>query len=130
MQRYSLASKIAYHLLSSRDTHSAMLTPRHMLSCPDSDNLVELHELVENVLDSDAFVLIQSKEALLDPRCLLELYTAATTGIPIVTLACSGDQSYDAAAAEDHLLHLLDLLPHFRRLDYFVFLLLYHLIHY
>ena len=55
-----------------------------------------------------ARVLLQSKEALSDPRCLLELYTAATAGIPIVLLACSSQNQdrYDAAVAEEHLLHL------------------------
>ena len=36
---------------------------------------------------------------------MLELYAAATAGIPIVSLACSG-KGYDFAAAEDYLLHL------------------------
>ena len=45
--------------------------------------LVDLRELAGNVLNSDVLVLLQSTEALLDPRCLLELYTAATAGIPI-----------------------------------------------
>ena len=42
--------------------------------------------------------------------CLLELYTAATAGIPIVSLVCSG-KGYDFAAAEDHVLHLDTSLP-------------------
>ena len=50
-------------------------------------------------------VLLQSEEVLFRPWCLLELYAAATAGIPIVSLACSG-KGYDFAAAEDHLLHL------------------------
>ena len=42
---------------------------------------------------------------LTSPWCLLELYTAATAGIPIVSLVCSG-KGYDVAAAQDHLIHL------------------------
>ena len=55
-------------------------------------------------------VLLQSEEVLLRPWCLLELYAAATAGIPIVSLVCSG-KGYDFAAAEDHLLHLDTSLP-------------------
>ena len=55
-------------------------------------------------------MLLQSEEVLFRPWCLLELYAAATAGIPIVSLACSG-KGYDFAAAEDHLLHLDTSLP-------------------
>ena len=52
-------------------------------------------------------MLLRSNEALSDPRCLLELYTAITADIPIVLLACSRHKGrYDAAAAVEHLLHL------------------------
>ena len=71
----------------------------------DSDDLGDLRELINHVLDSDVVVLLQSKDVLTRPWCLLELYAAATAGIPIVALACSG-KGYDFAAAEDHLLHL------------------------
>ena len=76
----------------------------------DSDNLGDLRELIGHVLDSDVVVLLQSEEVLFRPRCLLELYVAATAGIPIVSLACSG-KGYDFAAAEDYLLHLDTSLP-------------------
>ena len=55
-------------------------------------------------------MLLQSERVLLRPWCLLELYTAAAAGIPIVSLVCSG-KGYDFAAAEDHLLHLDTSLP-------------------
>jgi len=74
-------------------------------TCTDSDNLSDLRELIGHVLDSDVVVLLQSEEVLFRPWCLLELYAAATAGIPIVSLACSG-KGYDFAAADDHLLHL------------------------
>ena len=76
----------------------------------DSDNLGDLRELIGHVLDSDVVVLLQSEEVLFRPWCLLELYVAATAGIPIVSLACSG-KGYDFAAAEDYLLHLDTSLP-------------------
>ena len=50
-------------------------------------------------------VVLQSKDVLTQPRCLLELYTAAVAGIPIVSLVCSG-KGYDFASSQDHLLHL------------------------
>ena len=78
---------------------------RPFFSPTDSDNLGDLRELIDHVLDSDVVVLLQSEEVLFRPWCLLELYAAATAGIPIVSLACSG-KGYDFAAAEDHLLHL------------------------
>ena len=55
-------------------------------------------------------MLLQSEEVLFRPWCLLELYTAAAAGIPIVSLACSG-KGYDFAAAEDFLFHLDTSLP-------------------
>ena len=55
-------------------------------------------------------MLLQSEGVLTRPWCLLELYAAATAGIPIVSLVCSG-KGYDSAAAEDHLLHLDTSLP-------------------
>ena len=79
-------------------------------TCTDSDNLGDLRELIGHVLDSDVVVLLQSEEVLFRPWCLLELYAAATAGIPIVSLVCSG-KGYDFAAAEDHLLHLDTSLP-------------------
>ena len=73
--------------------------------CADSDDGDDLRELIRHVLDSDAVVLLQSDDVLAHPRCLLELYAAATAGIPIVSLVCSG-KGYDFAAAEDYVLHL------------------------
>ena len=75
------------------------------LSYADSNNLGDLRELSGHVLDSDVVVLLQSEDVLTRPWCLLELYAAATAGIPIVSLVCSG-KGYDFAASEDHLLHL------------------------
>ena len=76
----------------------------------DSDNLGDLRELIDHVLDSDVVVVLQSKDVLTRPWCLLELYAAVTAGIPIVSLVCSG-KGYDFAAAEDYLLHLDTSLP-------------------
>ena len=50
-------------------------------------------------------MLFQSEEVLFRPQRLLEIFAAATAGIPIVSLVCSG-KGYDFVAAEDHLLHL------------------------
>ena len=82
----------------------------HLSSPTDSDNTGDARELIGNVLNSDVVVLFQSSGVLSSTRCLLELYTAATAGIPIVSLVCSG-KGYDSTATEDHLLHLDTRLP-------------------
>ena len=84
------------------DTNARALT---LTRTADSDDLGDLRELISHVIDSDVVVLLQSEEVLNRPWCLLELYAAATAGIPIVSLVCSG-KGYDFAAAEEHLLHL------------------------
>ena len=81
-----------------------------MCRTADAGNRGDSRELIGHVLDSDVVVLFQSEEVLFCPRRLLELYTAAAAGIPIVSLVCSG-KGYDFAAAEDHLLHLDTSLP-------------------
>ena len=80
------------------------------LFCTGSGNRGDPRELISHVLDSDVVVLFQSAEVLFRPQRLLEVFAAATAGIPIVSLVCSG-KGYDAAAAEDHLLHLDTSLP-------------------
>ena len=74
------------------------------------ETCADLQERIANVRDSDVLVLFQSEEVLTRPSCLLELYAAATAGVPIVSLTCSG-KGYNIAAAEDHLLHLDMSLP-------------------
>jgi len=55
-------------------------------------------------------ILFQSKKVLERPWCLLELYAAATNGIPIVALSCAG-KGYDFGAATEFLTHLDTALP-------------------
>ena len=55
-------------------------------------------------------ILFQSKKVLERPWCLLELYAAATNGIPIVALSCAG-KGYDFGAATEFLTHLDKALP-------------------
>ena len=76
----------------------------------DSDNLQDLRELIQHVLDSNVLIIFQSKKVLERPWCLLELYAAATNGIPIVALSCAG-KGYDFGAAADFLTHLDTALP-------------------
>ena len=82
---------------------------------------------MDHVKDSDALLLFLSKEVLLRPwsvapdlriaslisleryprerRCLIELDTAITNGVPIVALNCIG-KKYDFAGSVDFMLHL------------------------
>ena len=88
------------------------MTPKRviLLAHTDSDNLHDLRELIQHVIDSSVLVVFQSKKVLERPWCLLELYAAATHGIPIVALCCSG-KGYDFGAATDFLTHLDSALP-------------------
>ena len=60
---------------------------------------------MDNVKDSDALLLFQSKDVLQSPWRLIELDAAITHGVPIVAVSCVG-KKYDFVAAEDYLLHL------------------------
>ena len=68
----------------------------------DSDNHSDLHD----VRSSECVVLFQSKGVLTRPWCLIELYTAATSGVPSVCLRILGSFPYDFALAADFLAHL------------------------
>ena len=52
----------------------------------DSDNLTDLRNLLNNVAESDALVLLYTQGVLSRPWCLLELHTAATNNVPIIVL--------------------------------------------
>ena len=71
----------------------------------DSDHLGDPRVLMDHVKDSDALLLIQSKEVLHRPWCLIALDAAITHGIPIVALTCVG-KGYDFVTAADFLHHL------------------------
>ena len=61
--------------------------------------------LVDQVKDSDALVLFQSRDVLHHPWCLIELDAAITHSVPLVLLSCVG-KKYDFVGAVDFLLHL------------------------
>ena len=61
--------------------------------------------LVDHVKNSDTLVLMQSKEVLHRPWCLIALDAAITHGVPIVALTCVG-KGYDFVTAIDFLHHL------------------------
>lgn len=56
----------------------------------DSDDLRDLGQLKQHVRDSACIVLIQSKNVLTRPYCLIELLTAIEYGVPIVGLCLCG----------------------------------------
>ena len=53
----------------------------------DSDQLGDLRLLLAAAKDSDVLVLVQTKEVLLRPYCLAEIYTAIIHKVPIVCVA-------------------------------------------
>ena len=61
--------------------------------------------IVNRVKDSDVLLLLQSRDVLHSPWCLIELEAAITYGVPIVGLLCVG-KNYDVDVAADILLHL------------------------
>ena len=80
-----------------------------MLGCPvflDSDNLNDLRELLEHVRNCDVLVLLQTTGLLSRPWCLLEIYTAIKSEIPIVAINIKGAHPYDYADAADFLENL------------------------
>ena len=52
----------------------------------DSDDLSDLRKLCEQVVQSDVLILLLTKDVLTRPWCLIELYTAVTNRVPIVTV--------------------------------------------
>lgn len=67
----------------------------------DSDDLLDLRELLEIVARSDILLLLQTTNVLTRPWCLLELYTAICNHVPIVAVAVEGSfpYSFDEATA-------------------------------
>jgi len=78
----------------------------HVDAFIDSDNLRNLRNLLDHVRESECVILLQSKGVLTRPWCLLELYTAATCGVPILCLNVQGPFPYDFLDAKDFLTHL------------------------
>ena len=67
----------------------------------DSDDLIDLRELLTIVARSDVLLLLQTTNVLTRPWCLLELYTAICNHVPIVAVAVEGSfpYSFDEATA-------------------------------
>jgi hypothetical protein len=72
----------------------------------DSDDLRRLDRLVEHVRESACVLLLQTESVLTRPYCLLELYTAIESSIPIVGVTVRGRFQYDFARARAYLMHL------------------------
>ena len=74
----------------------------------DSDDLNDLRLLKQNVINSDALLLIQSAHVLERPWCLVEIHTAIANAIPIVAVSLTtGKHKYDF----DDAAAFLDALP-------------------
>ena len=70
----------------------------------DSDDLSDLNALVGHVRASECLVVLQTKEVFERPWCLVEVATALTARIPIVTVKV--DNNYDFAQQGQFLEHL------------------------
>ena len=69
----------------------------------DSDDLKDLRLLTEHVRQADVLVLLLTQKLFTRPWCLLEIYTAITSDVPIVALAVRGSHpyNYDVRRARD-----------------------------
>ena len=81
----------------------------------DADNLSDLRDLLSDVAQSDAIVLLYTQGLLTRPWCLLELDTAVKNKVPIILLrianAFAGDASQIATILDDLPAHLLKINP-------------------
>ncbi len=66
----------------------------------DSDDLRDLRRLLDAVKDSEVLVLLQTRHLLSRPWVLLEIYTAITNSVPIVTVQVQGPNSYSFSDAQ------------------------------
>lgn len=66
----------------------------------DSDDLRDLRRLLDAVKDSEVLVLMQTRHLLSRPWALLEIYTAITCGVPIVTVQVQGPACYSFSDAQ------------------------------
>jgi|MDSY01.2.fsa_nt_gb hypothetical protein len=71
----------------------------------DSDDLSDLRHLLDHVRDTKCLVLLQSKGVLTRPWVIMELYTAITSGVPIVALNVQNANPYNYADAVEFLMH-------------------------
>lgn len=72
----------------------------------DSDDLKDLSRLCSHVTDSDCLLLLQTKNVLTRPYCLLELYQAIEHDVPIIGVCIRGANMYDFGDAYNFLTHL------------------------
>ena len=70
-----------------------------------ADDLNDLRLLLEHVKDTAVLVLLQSKGVLTRPWVILELFTALTNNVPVVSLNVHTAFLYDYGTAMDFLLH-------------------------
>ena len=56
----------------------------------DFDNLHDLGALLQQVKESDVFIVLLSVDVMLRPWCILEIHAAVSTGIPVVGVTLRG----------------------------------------
>ena len=70
----------------------------------DSDDLSDLRNLLQHVRETQVLVLLLSKRVLTRPWVIVELYTAITSGVPIVALNVQNANPYSYSDAIDYLM--------------------------
>ena len=82
----------------------------------DSDDLSDLSRLQDHVRESGCVLLLQTRDVLTRPWCIVELLTAIDSGVPIVGVSIiSGQAQYDFARAGEYMSHLDTLLEEEKR---------------
>ena len=71
----------------------------------DSDDLSDLRNLLQHVMQTKVLVLLQTKSVLTRPWVIIELFTAITHDVPIVSLNVQNANPYNYAEAESFLMH-------------------------
>ena len=72
----------------------------------DSDDLFDLRALLEDVKQSDCFILFQSAGVLTRPWCLMEIVTAINSAVPIVCINVLGPNKYEYSSALQFMTYL------------------------
>ncbi len=75
-------------------TSQVLLEPKVGPVFLDVDNAMSLNKLVKEVMKSKVLVVLQTKDVMKRPWCILEMYTAVKHKIPIVTVNIQG-RGYD-----------------------------------
>jgi hypothetical protein len=86
----------------------------------DSDNLTNLSELRDHITQSDAVVVLLTKNFLSRPWCLVEMQTAVRERVPIIILPIKPSTHYlDPTDEQEGIASILDNLPAWLRANHY-----------